>query len=404
MTTGYSQFIPEFKIVPNAHYLLGFKIYPLNDLVGALPVTIYNAYENSNVYPISSAFAAALVLITIVLLINLSAKILWWYTEGGMQNSKWVKKARVMLPGSKPRISETGLGPMIIPVMTDMRKDSIHSASSEKTEDSDWRLVTIQPVSPAVIPAVTSNVSQSVSAEKIIQTLSNDQKPGLGRNEENRPNQLPWWKRLIRNGTDTSDSLTNKDSGSSSLHTTSGISAMVIAVKSLINRQKKPEPPLKEKLQTDAKLASLIGRERELDDLFEGDSERALLDRLPENKLQTKFHTDARLQSLFQKEQELDRFLENNRESQPSNDIRTIVYTENGQEDQTGSISGQTGETRVVTSGEINPRVFSSYSRTSEEFAFFEERPLDMPESNYSAQDHDRWRLMHRNREENTFL
>lgn len=88
-TTGYSQHIPEFKIIPNANYFFGFKIYPLNDLVGTLPVTVYNAYENSNVYPISSGFAAAFVLIMFVLVINISAKSILWYSN----NRTSVKKS-----------------------------------------------------------------------------------------------------------------------------------------------------------------------------------------------------------------------------------------------------------------------------------------------------------------------
>ena len=36
MTAGYSQYLPEFKIVTNPQFLLGVKIYPLNQLDGVI--------------------------------------------------------------------------------------------------------------------------------------------------------------------------------------------------------------------------------------------------------------------------------------------------------------------------------------------------------------------------------
>jgi phosphate transport system permease protein len=79
LTAGYSQFMPQFRIALNPQFLLGIKIYPLNDLLGTLPVFLYTSYENSNVYPESSIFAAGFVLIVIVLLVNLSAKGILFY-------------------------------------------------------------------------------------------------------------------------------------------------------------------------------------------------------------------------------------------------------------------------------------------------------------------------------------
>ncbi|WP_292728154.1 phosphate ABC transporter permease PstA [Methanoculleus sp.] len=78
LTAGYSQFLPEFAVKPNAKLLFDMKIYPLQDVIGTLPFSVYHAYENSNVVPISCAFAAAFVLIVIVLLVNLTAKIILW--------------------------------------------------------------------------------------------------------------------------------------------------------------------------------------------------------------------------------------------------------------------------------------------------------------------------------------
>ncbi|MGA9086621.1 MAG: hypothetical protein WB284_07915, partial [Methanoregula sp.] len=57
----------------------------LNNLVGSLPVFIYTSYENSNVFPVSSIFAAGFVLIVIVLFINLSAKAILFYATAKTQ-------------------------------------------------------------------------------------------------------------------------------------------------------------------------------------------------------------------------------------------------------------------------------------------------------------------------------
>ena len=85
MTAGYSQYLPEFKIVSNPQFLLGVKIYPLNQLMGSLPTFIYTAYENVNVFPESSIFAAGFVLIMMVMLINISAKAILFYTSAKAQ-------------------------------------------------------------------------------------------------------------------------------------------------------------------------------------------------------------------------------------------------------------------------------------------------------------------------------
>lgn len=88
LTAGYSQYMPEFRIALNPQFLLGIKIYPLNNLVGTLPVFLYNAYENSNVFPESSIFAAGFVLIVIVMFVNLTAKgILFYATAQGHRDN-----------------------------------------------------------------------------------------------------------------------------------------------------------------------------------------------------------------------------------------------------------------------------------------------------------------------------
>lgn len=78
LTAGYTQFFPELSIQPNPHLLFGLKIAPLQDLVGTLPIAVYHAFEFSNIVPRANGFAAALVLIVIVMLINLSARVILW--------------------------------------------------------------------------------------------------------------------------------------------------------------------------------------------------------------------------------------------------------------------------------------------------------------------------------------
>ena len=85
VTAGYSQYMPEFKIVSDPHFLLGVKIFPLNNLVGSLPIFIYTSYENSNVFPVSSIFAAGFILIMILVFVNLSAKAILFYATAATQ-------------------------------------------------------------------------------------------------------------------------------------------------------------------------------------------------------------------------------------------------------------------------------------------------------------------------------
>ncbi|WP_340818424.1 phosphate ABC transporter permease PstA [Methanolobus sp. WCC4] len=77
-TAGYTQFYPEFKIAASDKLLYGVKIYPFQDLVASLPLTIYNAYNYPHLVSDSEAFAAAFVLITIVLIINATIRLIAW--------------------------------------------------------------------------------------------------------------------------------------------------------------------------------------------------------------------------------------------------------------------------------------------------------------------------------------
>lgn len=78
LTAGYSQFNPEFKIAERAGNIFGIKIYPLQDLVGSLPMTVYRSYEFPSSIPMSKGFAAAFVLIAIVLILNATARYIIW--------------------------------------------------------------------------------------------------------------------------------------------------------------------------------------------------------------------------------------------------------------------------------------------------------------------------------------
>jgi len=410
LTAGYSQFIPDIAIKQSDKFFFGFKIDPFNNLIATLPYSVYNSYMLSNVTPMSAAYAAALVLITFVLLINLTAKTILWYSDKGKKKTTFGKNIFKKLCNQKIVGKWIDTNPITLSNGSDSRETYVHSSLSEENNGSDWRLAFSQPLPASRNPKMT--ITPPPVSENGPISPQKQPKPDLGRNEKNRPGQLPWWKWQGHGDTDLSASVTDKDSDSSSLQTASGISGAFISMNALLNRKKEPEPPLKEKLQTDAELAALIRRERELDELFEMDSERALLDRLPHKERlqpvcesQTRFQNDDRLQSLIRKEQELDRFFENNRETQLSNDTKTILYTENDRVPAVPEATGKPGETRFARSGEeMNPYSFTWYSTQREDFSMFEERPKDLPVSNYSVQDHDRWRLMQRNREENTSL
>lgn len=78
LTAGYTQFIPEFKVLPNEKFIFGVKIYPFQDLVASLPVAVYHGYEFPTLVDESEGFAAAFVLIAIVMIINAVARLIVW--------------------------------------------------------------------------------------------------------------------------------------------------------------------------------------------------------------------------------------------------------------------------------------------------------------------------------------
>ncbi|MEA1894729.1 MAG: phosphate ABC transporter permease PstA [Euryarchaeota archaeon] len=83
LTAGYTQFMPEFKVLPREGLIFGMKIYPFQDLTAALPITVYRSFEFPHLIPASNGFAAAFVLIVVVMLINAATRMLLWRSRIG---------------------------------------------------------------------------------------------------------------------------------------------------------------------------------------------------------------------------------------------------------------------------------------------------------------------------------
>jgi phosphate transport system permease protein len=83
LTAGYTQFLPEFKVLPREGLLFGLKFYPFQDLAASLPYTVYLSFQSPHLYPVSNGFAAAFVLIVIVMLINAATRMLIWRSRIG---------------------------------------------------------------------------------------------------------------------------------------------------------------------------------------------------------------------------------------------------------------------------------------------------------------------------------
>lgn len=78
LSAGYTQFFPELKVLANEKLIFGVKIYPFQDLIAALPITVYHGFEFPALIPESEIFATAFVLIVIVMLLNLITRFLVW--------------------------------------------------------------------------------------------------------------------------------------------------------------------------------------------------------------------------------------------------------------------------------------------------------------------------------------
>jgi phosphate transport system permease protein len=76
LTAGYSQHMPSLKIVPDDGLLFGLRFYPFQSQVATLPIATYHGFEFPKLVNVSESFAAAFILILIVMLINLGARLL----------------------------------------------------------------------------------------------------------------------------------------------------------------------------------------------------------------------------------------------------------------------------------------------------------------------------------------
>jgi phosphate transport system permease protein len=108
LTAGYSQYMPTLGIKANDNFFFGFKVYPFNDLVGTLPYSVYHAYENQSVIPLSNGFAAAFILIAFVLCVNIMAKIILSCSFNGNIRSHNHRKSFSHLFGSFKQIIPDG--------------------------------------------------------------------------------------------------------------------------------------------------------------------------------------------------------------------------------------------------------------------------------------------------------
>ncbi len=88
LTAGYTQFLPEIGIKQSDKLFMGMKVYPFQDLVASLPYAVYHAYENSNVIPMSNGFACAFILIVFVMMVNIVAKIGFYFASNNAANRK----------------------------------------------------------------------------------------------------------------------------------------------------------------------------------------------------------------------------------------------------------------------------------------------------------------------------
>jgi phosphate transport system permease protein len=83
LTAGYTQFFPEFRVGASEKLIFGIKIYPFQDLVAALPITVYHSFEFPHLVSVSEGFAAAFVLIIIVMIINATTRLILWKRKIG---------------------------------------------------------------------------------------------------------------------------------------------------------------------------------------------------------------------------------------------------------------------------------------------------------------------------------
>ena len=78
LTAGYSQFYPAVEVLSNPKMPFGIQLGPFQEPVGVLSISVYHMFQFPNIVPKANGFAAALVLILLVMVINLSARLILW--------------------------------------------------------------------------------------------------------------------------------------------------------------------------------------------------------------------------------------------------------------------------------------------------------------------------------------
>jgi phosphate transport system permease protein len=104
LTAGYTQYMPEFAIHAGSDAIGTLKAYPFQDQVATLPYTVYHAFQNQVMVKPSSGFAAAFVLIMIVLIINIAGRMLLERTMNtGKRGTSFIGMIHEKLSAGKKR-------------------------------------------------------------------------------------------------------------------------------------------------------------------------------------------------------------------------------------------------------------------------------------------------------------
>jgi len=151
LTAGYSQFIPQIGLPHNSKFFFGIQVLPFNQVIASLPYAVYNAYEETNVIPMSNAYAIAFFLIVFVLLINILAKIIGSHAISSAQGrsggpsslGSYISSLRNILPLRTDSRENLMNNNEKIPdgriIIADKSTDSAHSAVLSETGSVDSR-------------------------------------------------------------------------------------------------------------------------------------------------------------------------------------------------------------------------------------------------------------------------
>jgi ABC-type amino acid transport system permease subunit len=191
LTAGYTQFMPEFTFRPNDKLLFNTKIYPFQDLIGSLPYSVYHAYENSNVIPLSNGFAAAFILIMIILFINIIAKMVFWY------GSRSLKKSHPVISSLKKTIfNSEKKNKKLGEKRFSFSKEPIKNLnSSTKDGPSDYFQLT-RPIHPTW----TSALTQPVQPASPVPSIESGENPHVLSSVHHDPG-MPWDDNILPDDT-----------------------------------------------------------------------------------------------------------------------------------------------------------------------------------------------------------